>query len=290
VSDARSDPEADLDARLRSEGKRLRTSREGCPLPDVLVARATGMLDAELGSTLDTHLDGCEACRRLAADIDALDLATPGPLSDKRVSSRVFGPAQGRGWLLPLAAALVLASGGAAVWRVWPRAMPVADRHEAAVAPPAAPRGDPAPIVALWTVAPAPVRVPLSSLGATRGGEAPRDPGTLFDALAPYQAGDYTAAVARLSEWVRTSPASGEGYFYLGVSQLLAGDPQAAAASLARASDLLPASRRREVEWYRAAADQRSGNVTGARLRLQSLCAEAGAYRAEACAADAVLR
>lgn len=288
MSDARSDRGADLEARLRSEGERLRAARAGCPSPDLLVARSTGMLEAALQSGLDAHLDSCDACRRLAADIDALDLATPGAASDERVQARVFGEPKRRPWLLPLAAALILVTGVAVGWRAWPRARPAEDRREAVVAPAAGSPVKSSPVVALWAVAPAPVRVPLSSLGPTRSGE-PAGEG-LIEALAPYRAGDYVRATERLSEWVRLSPSSGEGHFYLGVAQLLAGDPQAAAVSLARAHDLLPAARRREVNWYQAAAAQRAGDVSGARARLQTLCAQAGAYQTEACAAETVLR
>lgn len=292
MSDMRSDRDAALEARLRREGERLRTLRAGCPSPDLLVARATGALEPAVQLGVDAHLDSCDACRRLAADIGALDLAAAEPAVEQRVWTRVFVHPTRRRWLLPLVAAAVLMSVIAVGWRVWPVAAPAApdDRHEATAGPAAGPAAGSTPVVALWEVAPALVRVPLSSLGPTRGGESATEGAGLIDALGPYQGGDYARATERLSEWVRVSPMSGEGHFYLGVSQLLAGDPRGAYASLSKAHQLLPASRRREVDWYRAAAEQRSGDVAAARGRLRALCAEAGAYQTEACTAASVLR
>jgi hypothetical protein len=292
VSDVRLDRDAAVDARLRGEGERLRAERVGCPSPDLLVARATGALEPAFASGVDAHLDSCDACRRLAADIDALDLAAAEPAVEERVRMRVFARPASRTWLLPVAAAAVLVSAVAFGWRLWPAATPAAPEvlREATVGPAAESAAGPAQVVALWEIAPAPVRVPLSSLGPTRSGEsAPGDDG-LIDALGPYQAGDYARAVERLSEWLHVSPLSGEGHFYLGVSQLMTGDPRAAHTSLAKAHELLPAPRRREVDWYRAAAEQRSGDLAASRARLRALCAEPGAYRTEACTAASVLR
>jgi hypothetical protein len=292
VSDVRSDRGAALQARLRSDGERLRAARAGCPSPDLLVARSTGALEPAFQSSVDAHLGSCDACRRLAADIDALHLAAAEPAVEQRVRTRVFVRPSRRRWLLPLVAAAVLMSVVAVGWRVWPGAAPAAPdvAREATVSPEARPAAGSTPVVALWEVAPALVRVPLSSLGPTRGGESATEGAGLIDALGPYQGGDYARAIERLSEWVRVSPKSGEGHFYLGVSQLLTGDPRGAEASLSKAHELLPASRRREVDWYRAAAEQRSGGVSAARARLRALCAEAGAYRTEACEAGSVLR
>ena len=290
MSDMRPDRDAALEARLRREGERLRTLRAGCPSPELLVARATGALEPAVQLGLDAHLDSCDACRRLAADIGALNLASPEPATEARVRTRVFGGRSTRAWLLPVAAAAVLA-GVAIGWRVWPRAVPAPpeDRTASAVTPAVESPAVTNRVVALWEIAPAPVRVPLSTLGPTRSESAGAGAG-FIDALGPYQDGDYARATQTLSEWVRVSPASGEGYFYLGVSQLLTGEVRAAAASLARAQQLLPAPRRREAGWYQAAAEQRSGDVAAARARLRTLCAEPGAYQTEACAADAVLR
>lgn len=282
--------ERQMDAQLRRLGDASRAERAGCPPPDLLFARRSEALDAEVRDRLEVHVAACPACRRLAADVDELDLAAPDTAVEARVLARLPGPPRRRhAGLLSLAAALVLVSGLTVIW--WSRRSnpppspgPVASRTEPATRPAAA-------VVALWTIAPAPIRVPLSSLGATRSGEGSASDGiALVGALAPYQSGDYAAATARLTEVVKDFPASGEARFYLGVSELLAGLPEPALASLEQAGRLLPAARQVEVDWYRATAEQRTGRIEPARTRLQAVCALTGPYQAQACAAEAALK
>ena len=206
------------------------------------------------------------ACRRLAEDFDGLGLAEPDAAgrgararaSDRVVASRARGPAS-------LAAGLLLASGlGVTSWSSAARptsAPPVAS--QAPAVPVATPAPPPAAVVALWTITPAPVRLPLSSLGVPRSGGTGATPSgdVLVAALAPYQLGDYTGAVARLSAVVRDFPESGEAHFYLGVSYLMAGDAMQAVVSLGHATSRLPGARRAEAEWYQATAEQRAGRT-----------------------------
>jgi hypothetical protein len=239
---------------------------------------------------LDVHLSTCAACRRLADDVDRIDLAAADPVVEQRVLARVTGSTRrGHAGLLSLAAALLLVSGLAVTWWSSRRPtgstpVPVASRPQPA--PPAV-----APVVALWTVTPAPVRVPLSSLGATRSSEGEASDGmALVAALSPYQSGDYADAVVQLLQVVKDFPASGEAHFYLGVSQLMNGHPDAAVASLGRASQLLPVARQPEAEWYRATAEQRVGLIEPARARLRALCGRTGSYQAQACTAEVSLK
>ena len=282
-----------LDAQLRQEGERLRAARAGCPPPDLLFARQSESLDAGLREHLETHVAGCAACRRMAADVAQLDLGTPDADLESRVASRVF-PAnwRGRGGMLSIAAALLLASGLAVTW--WYQRRPPEPPAAARSAPPPlvpVEPVEPTPIVALWTIAAPPVRLPLSALGATRSGtgSATSAPG-LVDALTPYQSGDYAGAAHAMAKVVDAQPESGEAQFYLGVSLLLAGRSEAAQSPLERAVGLLPADRRNEAEWYLATAEQRGGKTEAARARLQRLCAATGTYQAGACAAAAALK
>lgn len=282
--------ESQIDAKLRRLGEAVRADRAGCPPPDLLFARRSEVLDAEVRDRVEAHLATCQACRRLAEDVDQLDLGSADAATEARVFARLPGAARrGHAGLLSLAAALILASGLAVTWwysRSNPASAPVPAESRAEPAPPPV-----APVMALWTISPAPVSLPLSSLGATRSGDGAASDGmALVAALAPYQSGDYEAASVRLLQVVKDFPASGEAHFYLGVSQLMAGRPQAAVASLAEASRLMPAARQPEAEWYRATAEQRAGLSEPARTRLQSLCARAGAYQAQGCAAEASLK
>lgn len=271
-----------MDTRLRRHGEALRAERDGCPHPELLFARQSEVLDADVRDRLDAHVGSCTACRRLAEDFDGLDVGEPDAAVEARVLARVAEPRHGRAGLLSLAAGLLLASGLGVTW--W------YSRGDApSDVPPVAQL--PTPVVALWTVTPALVRVPLSSLGVARSGQGAESDGlALVAALAPYQAGDYADAAVGLSQVVNDAPASGEAHFYLGVSQLMAGHPDAAVASLERASQLLPVARQPEAEWYRATAEQRVGLTEPARARLRAICARAGAYQAQACAAEASLK
>lgn len=282
-----------IDARLRQHGEALRAERGGCPHPELLFARASDVLEPDVRDRLHAHVATCLACRRLAEDFDGLDLAEPDAAVEARVLARVNGPSRtGRTGLLSLAAGLLLASGLGVTW--WysrgpaqPSAPAIASQPPAVQAP--APQA--APVVALWTITPAPVRVPLSSLGVPRGADGPAADGLLLvEALGPYQLGDYAGAIATLSRVVRDFPQSGEAHFYLGVSQLMAGQASEAIASFDAAGPRLPAARRDEAGWYQAAAEQRAGRTDQSRARLVALCARTGEYQAQACAAQASLK
>lgn len=282
-----------IDARLRQHGEALRAERGGCPHPELLFARRSEVLEADVRDRIDAHVATCLACRHLAEDFDGLDLAEPDAAVEARVLARVNGPSRtGRTGLLSLAAGLLLASGLGVTW--WYSRGP-AQTSAPAIASQApavqAPAPQAAPVVALWTVTPAPVRVSLSSLGVPRSGAGSDSDGALLvDALAPYHLGDYPSAIARLSPIVGDFPDSGEAHFYLGVSHLMAGQHEAAVASLDRAVIHLPATRQAEAEWYRATAEQRAGLPDRARVHLRALCARPGEYRAQACAAEASLK
>ena len=65
----------EMDVRLRQEGQALRETREGCPDPDLLMARGSEVLDEALRRRLDEHVRACEACRRLVDDLDHCNAA-----------------------------------------------------------------------------------------------------------------------------------------------------------------------------------------------------------------------
>ena len=286
--------ESAMDARLRQHGEALRAERAGCPHPELLFARQSEALDAELRHRLDAHLSTCARCRQLADDVDSLDLSEPDAAVEQRVLARLGGTTRaGRSGLLSLAAGLLLASGIGVTWWYSRSVTPVAERPAASQAAAESPQMQEAstPVAALWIITPAPVRVPLSSLGVPRGGDGPAADGlALVEALGPYQMGDYVAAIARLSAVVRDYPESGEARFYLGVSQLMAGQAEPAIASLDIAATRLPAARQAEAEWYRATAEQRAGRTDQARARVHALCAGPGDFHAQACAAEASLK
>jgi len=143
----------------------------------------------------------------------------------------------------------------------------------------------------LWTVNAATVRVPLSALGASRGADAgSARTRSLMAALAPYENADFKTAIERLEAFVREHPDAADASFYLGVSYLMADRPADAVAPLSRAREARAERDRREVDWYLAAAEQRTGRAADAAARVDRLCRTPGAYQQSACAAAAKLR
>lgn len=281
---------AALESRLRDEGAQVRVLRAGCPPPELLLARDAEALTADARRHLAAHLAICDACRRLDDDLARLDLGAADPQTDARVRARALGGAGHRrfGALLAIAASLLLACAlamQALFDHAAPQAPPIAD----AVSTPRRPSMPVGPDVALWAIAAPPLRLTLSSLDQTRSGDRSAVD-ALVGATAPYQAGDYQRAAERFAEVAATTPSSGDAQFYLGVSRLLAGTPRDAIAPLTAARTLLPTARSREVDWFLAAAEQRSGDHASARARLDALCRVEGPHQDDACAAGALLQ
>lgn len=288
--------DGDLESGLRREGDAWRSLRTACPDPDLLMARRSEALDPPLRARLDEHVSTCEHCARLDRDLEAT--LSPGADDDgaaSRVLARVAPrrPARVAPWL-GLAAGVILAAGLTALW--WSRSVPahapsIPQTVEVAPAPAAPTIVEAPPVVALWMIEPAAVRVPLSALGTPRGGESAADEGTaaLIQALEPYQQGDYAAAAGRLEAFVGQHPDHPEAVLYLGVSYLMADRPARAAAPLERARALARPDRRPEVDWYLATAEQRMGRTEASLARLRELCAGRSRYRTLACAAENAL-
>ena len=278
---------------LRQEAAAWQLARSGCPDPDLLLARRSELLEANVRAALDDHLASCDACARLVSDLDSMQLDAPDPAIESAVLARVrkSGPPS-QFWRLPLAAALVIGCAGTFAW--WMRA-PVAPVAPSAPIAPVAPVPPVSPVspvspVAMWTVEALPVRVPLSAVGVSRSAENRAASAALLDALVPYQAGRYADAIPALREVARLYPESGEAALYLGVTLLLADQPGDALAPLERAAGQVETARRADVEWYRATAEQRAGQTSEARDRLAALCTAAGGYQQRACAATQALR
>lgn len=119
------------------------------------------------------------------------------------------------------------------------------------------------------------------------GGENPllEDLKPAFDA---FRAGTYETADREFSKLSGKYASSIEIPFYQGVARLFAGNPQGAITSFAAAERVTDSSFAFDVSWYRAVAEERAGNLAGARARLTSLCAQPDTRAPTAC--DALKR
>jgi hypothetical protein len=161
---------------------------------------------------------------------------------------------------------------------------------------PEAPPVAPVPVEQTVASAPAPpaYRVPLDapeitiSLAAMTWRGAGDNPllADLKVALDAFREGDYARADREFAALEPRYPDAIEVFFYGGVARLFVNDPQRAASALTRAGELADASFAPNVEWYRAIAEERTGNLAQARTRLDALC-RGGSRRAEQ-ACDAV--
>lgn len=106
-----------------------------------------------------------------------------------------------------------------------------------------------------------------------------------FDA---FRADDYARADREFSAVAGKYPKSIEIALYQGVARLFLGDVPGAIESLTAAEPLADSGFAGDVAWYRAVADERAGNLAGARMRLSRLCGESDARAKSAC--DALTR
>ena len=103
--------------------------------------------------------------------------------------------------------------------------------------------------------------------------------------LDAYRRNDYATSDRELTALAARYPGTIEILFYQGVSRLFLNDLPGAIASLTAAEAVADRTFAADVSWYRAVAEQRSGNVTNARARLDPICRAGGADAARACTA-----
>jgi hypothetical protein len=107
-----------------------------------------------------------------------------------------------------------------------------------------------------------------------------------FDA---FRASDYATADRALSSLESRYPSSVEVFFYRGISRLMLADASGAIASLTTAEKIADSAFAWDVDWYRAVAEERAGNVAAARERLTRLCQRPDTRAPRACEAAKTL-
>lgn len=278
---------ADVDARLRELARSLPPIGTH-PDEEAWVGWQTGALPREARVAMADHIGSCDACAQVYR---ALSQMTGDAEAAALVPSRVEHVGAGPSKLWLALAASVVAAVAAGLWVGTqpdaPTPAPVAGVTPAAV--PTAPNANVPPSttpIRAWALAvtiPA-VELPARYALATRGSSADD---TFLEAFGPgiaaYRAADYPTAAARLAPVVAQFPDVPEAAFYLGVSQLFAGDAARARSSLARAerAEALGEAAR----WFGAAAAERAGARAEADAQLAALCRTGAVYKAQACAA-----
>jgi hypothetical protein len=103
-----------------------------------------------------------------------------------------------------------------------------------------------------------------------------------FDA---FRADDYATADREFTALGPRYPRSVEVFFYQGIARLFLPDAPGAIASLTTAGKIADSAFAWDIEWYRAVAEERAGNLAAARERLSLLCKRADTRASRACEA-----
>lgn len=103
--------------------------------------------------------------------------------------------------------------------------------------------------------------------------------------LDAYRQDDYETANRELTALAARYTSTIEVVFYQGVSRLFLEDYSGAIAAFETADAIGDRTFAADVSWYRAVAEQRSGNTAQARVRLEAICGARGPDAARACAA-----
>jgi hypothetical protein len=103
--------------------------------------------------------------------------------------------------------------------------------------------------------------------------------------LDAYRQGDYATADRELTALAARYPGTVEILFYQGVSRLFLNNLPGAIAALDAAEAAGDRTFAADISWYRAVAEQRSGQLTEARARLDTICRSGSDQAARACTA-----
>ena len=252
-----------------------------CPSPELVSASRTGTLPLDVQAAVSAHLEACGVCRMLADALDDDTLTMLQPEESERIVARIRRGIEGtrrRPWTVMqrglLSAAVLLVAGAA--WRIVQQPSGEAPTNRTA-----------AIHVPVLEIASAPI-LPSDAQGPLAVSQRrPEDRAALLEALIPYREGNYDRAATQFTALVARDRQSAAGHFYLGLSDLMRGQPKRAIDPLSIASRLESPGTAdgAEILWYLAVAYYRDGAADRAAAPLQTLCT-GGSHRAEpACAA-----
>jgi hypothetical protein len=285
--------ERDALASLEDQIDAMRQRHVNDPPFELLRAAQADALPSDLQASVSEHLAASSMSRTLAQGLgeDAPSLSAE---EQERLLARIMKdarketskPAGVWGWLRPALLGAGMVAVASLVWIV-SRETELGER----IGPP-----ETQVVVALPPAAP-PFLLPFEKpdvrlgMGALtwRGSRPTSDDGNqlltdLKPGLDAYRQGDYTTADRELTALATRYPGTIEILFYQGISRLFLNDLPGAIAAFDAAEAINDRTFATDVLWYRAVAEQRAGNLTNARARLDAICRARGADR-RACTA-----
>lgn len=267
-----------------------------CPPLRLLLAHREGVLAEDAAAEIAGHLERCGLCRCLLADLEHGNLEPPGLSQRERDLMRRKLPipmaADSKNWrwyAVSGALAAVLLMCAVLALRTWPSREGQTAQTAQVVQPkppePAVPSQEQQPQVEIAKLAPPLALAPGLVL---RGGPVGQpNPDQLAPSFSAYEKSDYPLAAERFDLLAKQFPRAEVPVLYLGVTQLLMHDDQAAFTSLTRASQLATSETKDAAAWYLAIAAVRTRNPEAAGL-LHDLCRRPkSAYAEQACILEA---
>ena len=258
---------------------------------EVLRAAGTGVLPDDLEQAAQAYLSKDPRARALVDELN--ETASLDPHGEARLYARISQQTRSVSrtasrWRWQAAAAIGAIAIAGSLWLVMTR-----DRGGvptvAITQSPQAPSVNQPPTVAkpetfLLPLERPEVRVSLRAL-TWRGSERANPVlAALKPALDAFRGGDYQLADREFSTIDARYPGLIEVALYQGISRLFIGDVTGATASLHAAEKIGDEAFKNDVAWYLAIADERSGNLIGARARLTTLCPDGKRGDQRACA------
>jgi hypothetical protein len=275
---------------LESQVEAMQQRHQGAPPYELLRAAQAGALPPDLETAVSNHLAG-NALSRTLADGPGDDATSLSVEDQERLLARILKEARKTeaptglwSWLRPAIAGAALVAAASLVWivasktEIGERMAPPETTVVVALPPPAPPF--------LLPFDKPDVRLGMGALtwrgttGASNQLLADLKPG-----LDAYRQSDYATANRELTALAERYPGTIEILFYQGVSRLFLNDLPGAIAALTAADAVGDRTFAADVSWYRAVAEQRSGQSIEARARLDAICRAGGEQAARACAA-----
>ena len=265
-------------AHLEDQIDAMRRRHVNAPPYELLRAAHADVLPPDLETAVTEHIAASPMSRTLAEG-----LGDEAPVLSADEQERLFArimkealkesaPSTAWGWLRPAFIGAGIVAVASLVWVVSREPGERIDPPETQVVvalPPAAP-----PF--LLPFEKPDVRLGMAAL--TWRGSTPADTAgnqlltDLKPGLDAYRQGDYATANRELTALAGRYPGAVEILFYQGVSRLFLGDYAGASTAFEAAGASSDRTFEADIAWYRAVAEQRSGNVVQARARLEAIC------------------